>query len=857
MLVKYPQSIIQPGQQVWGVWKLVYCKYTNDAGAEITSVEKEIVPLTGRMPNVNVPSSWVDFDTAQLALESAVRQPPHPQVTAFLKQNDKASRAGLIWLIQPGFLALDFDGIEANPEWRSLLDANESWVEYSSRGDGFHQLFSHEANPTGVVKEIMPSVDARAAGTMLFMTGRCNPNRPDVNRLTPFYEDLISEKSRQQLEQRLAAAKRVSFSSEVEDQDLLDMFMSDVEVGVGAADPQTSLNSEFMGLVVQRLNRYSGNYEQMLRVFKLLPCALDENITTAKRRRKIVEVEQLFELHYLNMIKNGSLELPMVKFSLGQPEPAQPVVEAAVGVMVKAGAYAIEDDSFPPPFPTNMQILADALNVISPVADDISHPSVIQTLALLAGPELLHKSAHYNPATFTLEEDIAESRCLTHFILLAASGRGKTRSYTRINNLFNRLTNKHGTMLPINAVGELSTGQTGANRLLDEIHKRVNYRQCGIAMIDEADSLLENPRDPGGMKGLVKTAAEKVNKPGALVAGNKTANSQNSVALDNPAFQFTFMSTVSAMVDKLKQHTGDGMMARFILWISTAQAERGNNWSGGWKKRSAEDETSTEFLKIVRAKEVIEWLISAGPQTVRFNESNDNPFGLDSFERGMLIGRRLLTLAAGTDISSDSSTQEDTFNRYATYAQSLSALYAWSENPKNPVHTEESLLWGIEVMEFAKRRTNKFYALIESTTDASTFKQREAANADKMSLKYLAGITKFYTEGIDREWLDDAVRNSGAGGRKHFSKTVVTAYNKNVLMVATITRYSCKFFDLIRDEVNTHNRETALRELASQGQIVLQKPDGTPFDLASTRFDPNTLIYLAKDIIDQVEENPQ
>jgi len=546
--------MLSPTEKAWGVWRLAYME---------GEVQKQLISMTGKQPNVNDPTTWVDYNAAVKARDLQLSRPGDPHVVLFLKENPKATQSGLIWLIQPGFIALDYDALASKPELHSLYKANLTWTERSSRGDGVHQIFTHPSNPRGVIKDIMDGIDARAAGTMLFTTGRANPDWADINPLTEYFEDLISEKSRQTQDARQAVRNRHACAEDnPTDEELLASFALDHEALYYAQDATQELNSEVLGLFVQRLSRYTADFDQMLKVFCSFPCAQDSNITSAKRRRKVTDVCTLFTLHYDNMLKNGTLEPPLLTFSLSL---GQETVQSIAPTLIEA-APAKE---FPcPPLPPNMQVLAIALNAVSAVCDDVSHPSVIQLTRLLAGDRLLTEAVYMRPDG-GIKTTLHDSRPICHFFMMANSGRGKSRSFRRIKNFINHMI-QSGHLVSPSPVRDLGKGLQGANKLASNISVFEKHA-AEIGLTDEADANFNTTADPGGAKAFLKEFTENVCTPGAMTVADKTV-SGSRIELQDYVVQLSFLSTIKAMKPLLSRHLGDGLLARLILWVSTEPA---------------------------------------------------------------------------------------------------------------------------------------------------------------------------------------------------------------------------------------------------------------------------------------------
>jgi hypothetical protein len=789
----YPAEL-QTSENAWGLWKLGIGK-----DGEIC---KKQVKLNGLSPDPTDPTTLTSFKHACEQRDILAKQMLEPAVEAFLKATPSASRCGLIWLIQPGYVVMDYDNLNANPQYRSLYLANPTWIERSSRGDGVHQVFFHKDKPSGVVTKVVDGIDARGSGTFLYTTGNCNPSQPTINELTPFFEDAISTRSQQIAELR---ASRLSLNSlygeDVTDEYLLAKFLEDPEAVRLSSDPQVVLKSEVMGLFVNRLSRYSADIDQMVRVFCGFPCARQENISEQKRNRKdITDVASLFHLHFDYMSEKCLLDLPMVKFNLtmGQEEthllPPEEDEQTTRLVM--------------PPLPPNMQIIAKALDSVSEVAKDVAHPAVIQFVRMMADNRLLAETVFLDSKS-RLRFSSQPSRAIVHFMTLANSGRGKSRSYRRIRE-FCRLLNAQyasdGTLclLPASPIRDMGKGMQGAQRIAASLDLMEKQSAC-IALTDEADANFASVSDPGGSKAFLKEFTENVNSPGASTEADKTAGSQKRIELRDLVAQLSYLSTTKAMKPILMQHLGDGLLARLVLWISNEPAITSDSWDGSIHYVDVE-----ERIDIAEAAKLCARYKQVPASTVTFSKE---------LLHNTSIIRRLLSL--NDAVGKDQDIEEDAYNRYSLYAQYLSAIYAWSENPEMPTHTEASLLWGISVIEYARESSANFFKDINTTVDASGFNERLARSSSIYADKYSSCINMFYTEGTDLGLLRKELREY-----RRLSQKVDEKIAERVLTVGMFTQYSTKFFKLSRTEVTAKIKTAALRELALDGIIELRSEGG-------------------------------
>lgn len=812
----YPQCLID-GSASWGVWVLAI----DEAGEAF----KKQVPLTGRLPNVSKPETLVDFQTANRAVASILSRPADLDVLKFLKDNTKASRCGLIWLIQPGFIVLDYDGMKDNPSYNSLYMANPTWTEYSSRGDGIHQVFSHPANVAGVISKVVDGIDARGSGSFLYMTGRSNPNWPDVVHLTPYFEEVITAKAKENAIARAQASSRRSFvGEEVSDEYVVAKFSEDLEALTYASDPEQQLNSDVMRVFVQRLARYSSDATQMRRIFCQFPCADESNITKPKRKRKITDVISLFDLHYDNMLKNNSLELPMVQFNLSM---GQEVVELLPALDTEE--LLSEEKYEAPKLPPNMQVLADALNMLSEVACDVAPPSVVQLTRMLAGDRLLTEAVYLTMGK-KLRVAAINTRPIVHFFTLANSGRGKSRAYRRIREFGRMVTQQlqgEGYMnaIPLYPVRDMGKGLQGANKLAASL-ALFEKQLAGIGLTDEAEANFATSTDPGGAKAFLKEFTENVCSPGATTIADKN-NSSNRVELQDYVVQLSYLSTIKAIKPVLMQHLGDGLLARLVLWISNEPAIDASSWDG-----TVEESLEDERVDLTQAITLVKRYITAPSVTVKY------PVGI--FNQCSGLFRRMLQLgSASAGIDSDS--EEDAFNRYVTYAQYLSAIYAWSESPEDPSHTVESLEWGVSFMEFVKKNAIGLFKSISRTVDATTHQAKHALNSVNHSAKYEAAIVKFYTEGTELALLREVLKKN-----KRLSTVTEKNIESRILSVGMINQYTLKFFGLSRVESATKVRDEALRGLVSQGIVELQSAAGMVLGNATTDLPSDTRVFLVK-----------
>lgn len=812
-VVTYPQCLIDDSP-VWGVWQL--------AIDEDGQAYKKQVHMTGRAPDVSRPETLVNYEVATAAIASMSKHPLSVKVQAYLKEHPKATAMGHIWLIQPGFIVLDYDDLVANPGYTSLCKANETWTEMSSRGNGLHQIFSCPAEVAGVIAKVVDGIDARGAGTFLYMTGRSNPAWPDIQPLTPYFEDVISAKSRENAELRAQANLRHGFvGEEVADEYLIEKFKEDPEALAYAKDPQQQLNSDVMRVFVQRLSRYSADADQMRRVFLSFPCADEANITKPKRQRKVTDLVSLFDLHYNNMVKNNSLELPMVTFnlSMGQEVVAMlppPTIESVV---------LLE----PPPLPKNMRILAEALNRVSEVAFDVSTPSIIQLTRMLAGDRLLCQAVYLSTGKAVITDAICK-RPIVHFFTLANSGRGKSRAYRRIRD-FARLVSQtlqaEGSMgaLPLTPVRDMGKGLQGANKLAASI-SLFEKQAAAIGLVDEAEANFATSNDPGGAKAFLKEFTENVCAPGATTSADKNTNS-GRVDLQDYVVQLAYLSTIKAMKPVLMQHLGDGLLARLVLWVSNEPAIDANSWNGKFEVPDGEVQ-----IDLSEATNLVRRYTTSPTVTVLHSQ--------ELLRSNVPLVRRLLEL--GTASKGDGGdAEEDAFNRYITYAQYLSAIYAWSEEPESASHTVESLEWGIAVMEFVKQNAQLLFKSIARTVDTTTHQAKHAMNTVNQASRYELAIIKFYTEGTDLDAIRELLRKAS-----RLSTTLDKSIQSRVLTVGLFSQYTARFFGLSRPEISTQGRDEALKSLVGQGIIELRTPGGIPLGITASALPADTQVYIVQ-----------
>jgi len=201
--------------------------------------------------------------------------------------------------------------------------------------------------------------------------------------------------------------------------------------------------------------------------------------------------------------------------------------------------------------------------------------------------------------------------------------------------------------------------------------------------------------------------------------------------------------------------------------------------------------------------------------------------------------KRLLELGTPSDGSADEGDEEDAFNRYITYAQYLSAIYSWSENPEEPIHTAESLEWGIALLEFVKGRVSELFNSIAQTMDDTTFQAKHANNVQITANQYETAVLTFYTVGSDLDRLQELL------SKKRVTADTLAKLQARVLTAGMMNQYSASFFGLKSKSTSTSFRDNALQDLVKQGIIELRSPQGIPLDDSHT-IKHDTEIHLVR-----------
>lgn len=796
----------------FGLWKL-------DVDADGTVV-KRLVPLTGQRPDPSNPETMVSYARAEenrrWMLESYLngKGTQFPQaVYEYVEHNPRATPCGLIWLIQSGYFVLDYDLDTASASrYDHYYDKYQTYVERSSRGIGAHQIFSVNAHVTGVLNDLFDDVDARGAENFLYMTGRCPPGQTTIQPLPAELIELVKTRedtklaTRRSNEQFLADA----FSrgqDEVTNEQLRANFFSasDPHTVSLANDPQTLLDSDNMYFIVKRLMSCSADYYQILALFLELPCARVENITRNKLRNKMVRQDQLaglFQYHF-DIIKPKFFAQFQVQLNLQfeKPAPVGPIDREVLDI-VETQQSKIKCKV--PDIPQHLHFIRDALNFYSPVPDEIGFVSVIQFTRFLLGNRLTAEHIYSIPGSGDMRAANSYTKCLPHFMLLALPNTGKTRSIERIEVARKALVewcgvNKPGTLLPLAAVHAMPQGQMGAQKLARSMED-ADSTQAIILHTDEAETNFSNGADPGAAMPFLKLALLGFNIPGYKLTAGSTSKGE-AISFEDPTFQFTITSTADAMRPLLSDHVGGGLMSRFLLVDSDIPPPPVVKKSGRiireHKTVEAEAQQSAAFNKMLD-------LYSSPAATILYPDD-----GLPA----ELLDRLCSLELAGDRVDSDTALSTV---RHPEYAQFLSAIYVRALDQGAKYHTEESLEWGISVLEYVGATTRNFFHGVNNSVDQASFQVKQAKANNIYADKYLRAILSFFVEDADREAL------------KHCMFVVRRLSDKNkalidsgVLTCGMINQYTHKFFDLSRTEVASAIKGAALKELHASGSIEI------------------------------------